>query len=84
MFFYSFASASLLFISLLFSLSPGAAGGPVGPSSGAFFLDPFSTAPCLSCLAFFTGLPGPPAVLAAPPAFLGLVRVALYLSDWEP
>lgn len=73
--FYSFASASLLFISLLFSLSP-TGGRFSGRFSEAVFLEPLSAVPCLS-LAFFAGLPWPDAVA---PDFLGLVREALYLS----
>lgn len=72
--FYSFASASLLFISLLFSLSP-TAGRFSGWFSEAVFLEPLSAPLCLS-LAFFPGLPGPDDVA---PDFLGLER-ALYLS----
>lgn len=73
--FYSFASASLLFISLLFSLSP-TAGRFSGWFSEVVFLEPLSAALCLS-LAFFAGLPWPAAVA---PDFLGLERGALYLS----
>jgi len=71
--FYSFASASLLFISLLFSLSP-TAGRFSSWFSEAVFLEPLSAALCLS-LAFFVGL-----AAAAAPGLLGLVRRALYLS----
>ncbi len=66
--FYSFASASLLFISLLFSLSP-----TVGRFSGWFSEVVFF----FLSLAFFTGLPWPAAVA---PGLLGLERGALYLS----
>lgn len=74
--FYSFASASLLFISLLFSLSP-TAGRCSGLFSEVVFLEPLSAALCLS-LDFFTGLLWPAA--AAAPGLLGLERGALYLS----
>ena len=73
--FYSFASASLLFISLLFSLSP-TAGRFSGWFSEVVFLEPLGVVPCLS-LDFFTGLPWPGAVA---PDFFGLERGTLYLS----
>lgn len=75
--FYSFASASLLFISLLFSLSP-TVGRFSSWFSEAVFLAPLSAALCLS-LDFFTGLPCPAAVA---PDFLGLERGTLYLSTY--
>lgn len=73
--FYSFASASLLFISLLFSLSP-TEGRFSGWFSEVAFLEPLSTVLCLS-LGFFAGLLWPAAVA---PDFLDLERGRLYLS----
>lgn len=74
--FYSFASASLLFISLLFSLSPTAGRFSLWFSEVAF-LEPLSAMLCLS-LDFFAGLLPCPAAVA--PDFLGLERGTLYLS----
>lgn len=71
--FYSFASASLLLISLLFSLSL-TAGWFSGWFSEVVFLELFTL--CLY-LDFLTGLLWPVAVA---PDFLGLEWGALYLS----
>lgn len=76
--FYSFASASLLFISLLFSLSPTAALESAWFSE-VFVLVPLRATLCLS-LAFFRGLPW---VADGVAAFLGLERGTVDLSAWE-